>query len=147
MTDVLARAGGVPEARAEHQPIGNHQLEFTLGKDDGSGVHVLDGPQTTSPLVVPELRGKVCISRERLRRSEIEAACYEELFNLQGQVIPKCYGWFRGKIETGWTIVFDRWESSAVTDDQEIAVLLVEHVGKCLSETVNWNWSALDLFK
>ncbi|KAJ3535023.1 hypothetical protein NM688_g7037 [Phlebia brevispora] len=94
-------------------PPGNLSMRLNLGRRLGHGragsVYTVtvdfanSTPELTS-VVFPPLVAKIS-HPNRETEIEHEAFYYDEMESIQGIVIPRCYGYFRGEIPQGYTLV------------------------------------------
>lgn len=104
----FARPGGIPP-RPESllPPPGDMHLEISLGKELGSGrAGSVRAVNVFSPKIgtgLPKLVLKIAHRKRSVNLAQ-EAWFYEELEQLQGIAVPRCYGFFQAQLEDGYKV-------------------------------------------
>ncbi|OCH84702.1 hypothetical protein OBBRIDRAFT_891634 [Obba rivulosa] len=124
---------------------GNHVLTISRGEELGEGItgtvyaaHLISWsptPSQPSDRAIEELDG--CLPPLAITVSsrgmgdvfEHEKSVYDELHDLQGVAVGRCYGLFRGRLQTGQMLY--HWSDSR-PDELDVSVLLLELLGERL---------------
>lgn len=146
----LSKAGGVPYTRPDGPPIkspsmlplpGTRQLSLTAQSRLGEGYcgsvfstsisrlcldENLSRGVELQPPKLPELVVKVAHPNRRDLLAK-EASFYDEMENIQGIVVPRCYGFFETELDCSWTFV--EASEGSHPPSRFLSVLLLERLG------------------